>query len=391
MLFAGYDARSVQILHRADGPVVFRLQTAGNDGAWSDLADLRVMPDKLGRLTVDSSTPGEWVRVATDRPTIGTVQFEFTSQPPARDGSRIRALASRRELATGRGILGGLLRAGSRHVGLQVLATRIAGGESRATGYYELTPALELVRRDGTRGERSADWIAEKMAIPTGQIIIDELSVLVVDEDGHRWRLPAGDPRYLRHPEWQTLQRAAREVVTERDLVHLAGTFYELPARNAGGIARIRPIASHDRFVQDFCSWRGMLALTGIDPGADDPRVVRSSDGEAAVWLGAVDDLWHLGPPRAFGAVWRQSEVSASAVSDPFLVAGYAPANLMLTADRAVTFTLEVDLSGSGTWQRCRTVDVDGTRSAGFTLPPAYWIRLRVDRAAKVSASIEPL
>ena len=40
--------------------------------------------------------------------------------------------------------------------------------------------------------------------------------------------------------------RLCREVVTERDLFNCAGTFYELPANNADGFAKIRPIASHN-------------------------------------------------------------------------------------------------------------------------------------------------
>lgn len=36
-----------------------------------------------------------------------------------------------------------------------------------------------------------------------------------------------------------------REVATERDLMNCADTFYELPAENADGFAKIRPVASH--------------------------------------------------------------------------------------------------------------------------------------------------
>ena len=42
-----------------------------------------------------------------------------------------------------------------------------------------------------------------------------------------------------------------REVVTERDLFNCAGTFYELPADNAGGFAMVRPIATHNASVYE--------------------------------------------------------------------------------------------------------------------------------------------
>ena len=41
--------------------------------------------------------------------------------------------------------------------------------------------------------------------------------------------------------------RKAREVCTERDLLQAHGTFYELPALNALGAVRLRPIATSGR------------------------------------------------------------------------------------------------------------------------------------------------
>ena len=112
-----------------------------------------------------------------------------------------------------------------------------------------------------------------------------------------RYRLPIGNLVYLERPELLDLQRTSREVVTERDLFQCAGTFFELPARNAGGFSRIRPIATHPLFVQDYCSWRGLLVMTGMTASGEmsQSHVIRSADGLCAVWLGAVDDLWQLG------------------------------------------------------------------------------------------------
>lgn len=46
--------------------------------------------------------------------------------------------------------------------------------------------------------------------------------------------------------------RICREVATERDLFNCHGTFYELPAENADGYAKIRPIASHSFRIHDY-------------------------------------------------------------------------------------------------------------------------------------------
>ncbi len=52
--------------------------------------------------------------------------------------------------------------------------------------------------------------------------------------------------------------RIIREVATERNLLNVHGNFYELPANNAGGFSRIRPVAAQNRMIQDFCSYRGL-------------------------------------------------------------------------------------------------------------------------------------
>ena len=110
---------------------------------------------------------------------------------------------------------------------------------------------------------------------------------------------------------------------TERDLFNCHGTFYELPAENAGGFAKIRPVTTHNRRVHDYCSYRGLLVMTGIADGVQSRRIVRSADGRAAVWVGVVDDLWELGRPRGTGGPWLETLVSPGIPSDPYLMTGY--------------------------------------------------------------------
>ena len=62
--------------------------------------------------------------------------------------------------------------------------------------------------------------------------------------------------------------RICREVATERDMFSCHGTFYELPAENADGYAKIRPVATHNFRIHDYASYRGMLILTGVEPEA---------------------------------------------------------------------------------------------------------------------------
>ena len=183
-----------------------------------------------------------------------------------------------------------------------------------------------------------------------------------------------------------------REVCTERDLLQVHGTFYELPATNAGGFAKIRPITTHDRRITDYCSWRGLLVLSGLNADAPaDEHVIRSDDGKCALWLGCVDDLWRLGKATGHGGPWRDTAVTPGEPSDPYLFRGYDRKTLTLSHDaaRPVTITVEVDITGDGDWQPCRSVAVQPGEKAAHTFPAAfsaYWVRVKSDAACRASA-----
>jgi len=71
-----------------------------------------------------------------------------------------------------------------------------------------------------------------------------------------------------------------------------------MPAENAGGFGRFRPIATHNRRISDFASYRSLLIISGLADAAQGEHIIRSEDGRCALWAGTVDDLW------AFGAYW---------------------------------------------------------------------------------------
>jgi hypothetical protein len=196
------------------------------------------------------------------------------------------------------------------------------------------------------------------------------------------------------------LARIAREVVTERDLFNCHGTFYELPAENAGGFAKIRPIATHNRRIMDYCSYRGLLVMTGIDLGASsrggesNRHILRSDDGKAAVWVGAVDDLWKLGKAVGRGGPWKDSAVKADAPSDPYLMTGYDRKRLTLShsSPRPVTVRVEVDITGDGSWVPYRSFEVPPNPSVRHTFPAsfqAYWLRTVADHDCTATAWLE--
>ena len=172
--------------------------------------------------------------------------------------------------------------------------------------------------------------------------------------------------------------RICREVATERDLLNFHGTFYELPARNAQGLAKIRPIATHNLAIHDFCSHNGLLLFTGIDASTQSHHIIRSNDGKAAVWAGVVDDLWKLGKPRGTGGPWYRTDVVANEPSDPYLMTAYDHKQLAISSSNDATFRIEVDIDGTGLWIPYQSFSVQAGQTLEHTFPKgfsAYWVR----------------
>jgi len=133
--------------------------------------------------------------------------------------------------------------------------------------------------------------------------------------------------------------------------------------------------------------------LSGVRGGARyfDPHVVTSADGECALWVGNVEDLWKLGKPRGVGGPWRQTPVTAHEPSDPYLMTGYDRKALALSHDSRlpVRFSLEVDITGEGLWVTQEEFVVPPGSAIRRRLPDglsAYWARLRADAACAATA-----
>lgn len=218
---------------------------------------------------------------------------------------------------------------------------------------------------------------------------------MIYEEGGVRWRLPRSPTAAHDGLLARDALRKAREVCTERDLLQAHGTFYELPALNAGGAIRMRPIATSDAAVHDYCSYRGLLVLSGIDPAAasTNRHVIRSADGRAAVWVGAADDLWKLGRPRGHGGPWLRTAVEAGTPSDPYLMTGYARKRLALEnhGTEPVRITVELDAAGDGRFVAYETFALDAGARKEHALPVwlnAYWLRTVASAAATLSAQL---
>ncbi|MDR0353862.1 MAG: hypothetical protein LBI02_11155 [Opitutaceae bacterium] len=387
-LFAGWDERRAWLKNAGTQPVVFRFEVdrTGNN-KWSELETINVAPGASAFIDFNNDRPGEWIRVTADRDTVASVSFVYTAREkrPASADTLFQGLSGIGDPRFQGGLLYSL---GDNRRAMGLLA-RTETGE---TGYYEIDERMNLTAKNDAE---TAAFIREKFAIPRQVVAVDEGSVLIVDDAGRRWRLPLGDARFTA-PTLDGSLRVCREVATERDLFNCHGTFYELPAENADGYAKIRPVASHNLRINDYASYRGLLVITGINPGESkgNPHVFVSADRKAAVWAGVIDDLWKLGKPTGRGGPWVNATVRAGQPSDPYLIGFYDRRALRLShrATTAVTFNVEVDPTGDGDWLVYTRLTVRPGAPLEHTFPPAFqarWLRLVPDTDTTATAWLE--
>lgn len=388
-LFAGWDLRSAWIKNEGKQAVsfTFEVDEIGNN-TWKTLKSVSVKAGESANLPFTAEEKGEWIRVKADQAIKATVHFSYAQKEKRSEAvdAMFTGLSPVSKSETTGGLLWGL---GKNRRKLGVLAGTASDQNFTESGYYELDSLMNLVKKEDVE---TASFIREKFAIPQQVVTIDEASVLFIDELGRRWRLPKGNAKYADLTN-NSVVRICREVATERDLLNCSGTLYELPAENADGFAKIRPVASHNFRIHDYASYRGMLIMTGIEPNFNqhNPHIIVSEDGKAAVWAGVIDDLWKLGKPVGEGGPWKNSAVKAGVASDPYLIGFYDKRSLKLSHDskEAVTFKIEVEPIGHGPWMNYQTVTVKPGETFEYSFPETFqsrWIRFAADKDCSATA-----
>ena len=388
-LFSGWKNRSAWIYNEGKNVVSFKFEVdkKGN-GTWSALKTIKLKAGEAFDLLFSNQERGEWVRVSVDRATHATVHFYYADEDHRgnQPDDIFNGLAQVDEAMSSAGLLWGL--ADNRR-SLGILAGEVNNSQFNETAYYELDAEMNLVKKDDPE---TSSFIREKFAFPKDVISIDEASVLIVDDRDRRWRLPKGNNQYNKLID-KGLLRICREIATERDLFNCAGTFYELPAENADGYAKIRPVASHNFRIYDYASYRGMLIMTGLkdELPQKNEHIIKSEDGQAAVWAGVIDDLWKMGKPIGEGGPWKNSDVKAGEPSDPYLIGFYDKRSLKLTneSDFAVKYEIQVEPVGHGPWMTYKEVSLNGGETFDYIFPDEFqsrWIRFIADKGCKATA-----
>ncbi|MFC1606468.1 hypothetical protein ACFL47_00735 [Candidatus Latescibacterota bacterium] len=382
-LMSGFTKRAVHLITDDRTMVTFEIDVNGN-GDWEILSEVQVH----GYLwyEFDDSLDAAWIRLRTSSALSNvTAWFHFAGddhRTAAAVPAKFTGIAKQGETS----VTGGLIRAQSENRRtLQFAAINTDG----RTGYYTLDEAMNL-RIDGD--DQTLTWLRENAAIPSrkGVLEVDDASVIYIDDNGKRFRLP-------KNPEFEEggplgFGRLCREVATERDLFNCQGTFFELPANNAGGFSFVRPVATHNRRVFDYCSYRGLLVISGInlESAGDNRHIILSDDGKTALWVGAIDDIWELGKPEGVGGPWLNTTVESHEYSDPYLMTGYDQKNLKLKSSVAATISAEIDITGMGDWCLYNTFHLQPVQPVEYQFPrafQAYWIRFKSD--ANTTATVQ--
>lgn len=380
-LVKGFGA--VTLFLSADTATAFKLRTAtvepGKGLVWKDAG------------TLTSGAAGVWETLA-----ITTGGADWIALVPSGDASGVNASLQLTSAFTPAKpeLFAGLAPVGEKSIAavfrpaaapskaLQVVFTDAQG----KTRYRETNPdtlATETVATDDTA-------TVEKLCVAkTATVWYDEASAIVKDRKGKRWRVPVANPAYAK-PFSKDTPTAFREIVSERKAANIAGTFFI--HGNEAGVATLQPVATHNLDIRDFCTWRGLLVLSGVKPGAKADGHVFGS-GDDLLWFGKEDDLWYAGKPVGTGGPLKNTPVAAGEPSDPYLLFGYDKKTLALSHDAAapVTFAVELDTDHAGfkTW---KTFTVKPGEKFSYEFPAgfsAFWLRVKSDTECKATAQLE--
>jgi hypothetical protein len=186
---------------------------------------------------------------------------------------------------------------------------------------------------------------------------------------------------------WFTEWPRIRDIGQDALMMDMHGLFFKFPKNfTAANCAGIEPIASHLRYIPDFCEWNGKLVLATDEASIQGNPL--TGQPQSTLWFGDVEDLKHWGPRNAAGSIYMQDDIKAGVASDPFLINGFARRVVHLASDRPVRYTLQVDREGNGTFVDDTTFAVDGYHSHIFPKnTAAQWVRVKADKDCKATVS----
>ncbi len=372
-LIQGFDRAVLHLSHNQKKTVSFTLEVDENgSNSWKKLHTINVKQGEYKYYLLPANNNAAWIRIISDSNCLATAMFHLSekayapSQPEMFKG--IAGIEDKGEL------IYGMIRPAGHNRNLQFL--QLKNGKEK---YWEVNQKMNFIST-----ENRADEVKKYCDFHV-DFLVDEASV-IVERDDVRVRLPKS------HPEYDTeytdyWPRGIREIQSERYMMNIHGSFYELP-REAGLMA-LRPVCTHNKKIMDFCNWRGLLVLSGISDNASKSKhVFKAENSNAALWFGMVDDLWKLGKPSGYGGPWKNTKVKAGIPSDPYLMTNYDKKSLRIKTNKAARIRIEIDVDHNG-WHTFKTITTQAGQAFSFEFPEgfnAHWIRFVSDKDCTATA-----
>lgn len=366
-LIAGFGQRTLHLTQQSTKPVKFTLEVdvKGNNN-WTAYKTIEVSANGYENFVFPEDFKATWVRVKADQNCKATAFFHYSGKSVAAQPSMFDALS---DINANDAINANWIRPSGNNKNLQVLNIN-----NFANKYSEIDEKLQTVANpvDSTSEMK-------RLLSFSRNYTSDDASAIISDETG-TFRLPkvSGYENFA--------YRDRRETESERFMMNVQGTFYEVGRES--GFAAIRPVTTHNKKIIDFCTWRGLLVLSGAKQNAKaDGHYFANSDNSNGLWYGAIDDLWKMGKPRGQGGVWKDTWVKANVPSLPFIMTNYDQKKVVLKANKATEITLEVDFDLTG-YHAYKTFSLKANEATEFTFPKgfnAHWVRAVSSKPCKAT------
>ena len=188
---------------------------------------------------------------------------------------------------------------------------------------------------------------------------------------------------------WFTEWPRIRDIGQKDLLMDMHGMFFKFPKNfTSRTCAGIEPIASHIRYIPDFCYWNGKVVLATDEASIQGNPLV--GQPQSNLWFGDFEDLKQWGPRNAAGSIYMNDPVEGGVPSDPFLINGFPRRMVHLATDQTTSFTLEVDQKGTGQFEKYKTIQVDSYASHLFPKDfKGQWVRVVTDKSCHASVSFQ--
>ena len=188
---------------------------------------------------------------------------------------------------------------------------------------------------------------------------------------------------------WFTEWPRIRDIGQKDLLMDMHGMFFKFPKNfTSRTCAGIEPIASHIRYIPDFCYWNGKVVLATDEASIQGNPLV--GQPQSNLWFGDFEDLKQWGPRNAAGSIYMNDPVEGGVPSDPFLINGFPRRMVHLATDQTTSFTLEVDQKGTGQFEKYKTIQVDSYASHLFPKDfKGQWVRVVTHKSCHASVSFQ--